>query len=1340
MRRLVAALGLLALLGLLVAGGALALRATPAERARHLAQLGRERLLAGDTGAAEAFLRRALSEIPYDAEVRSTLVECLFAEGRDDDGDRELEDLLADRPDDGEALLLRGRRRLARGDLDGAELDLDGAAARVAQRVDALTLRARVHLVRGHLEAALTDLVAVARERPEDARVSLAAARALRLIDRLSLSRGTSEGAGDGRAAALLDVAATWLGRRIDPGVAPLAAAVALERGARSSAAEWLDRIDEARRPPLLAARVLSARGEHDAAEALLRGALSQAPSGESRAGRAAALVTTLLGAGHVEDALRELSSFAERCPGDVRLPLVERQCALALRRLRAPRDLLAAALGAEAGVDDAEQAHLLAPLLRADDPDVEAHRVRAGWWGALLLAAERGVTESEHAGRPAAAAPESRLQAEIDALREVDPRDPVAALWSAAAALRRIEDARSDDSASDVARAETGAESAVAGRPGDPLALLVRSLARAAAGRHAAALGDARLAFEARPGDPVVAALLVRGLSVNGLQPEALLLARRVRADHPTDPHLAAALLDALSRAGASAGDGEVAALEAELELARGVVPGLSASAACAQWGGPPAPRSFVARAFDAEAARAAAEESAAPDRPRPALARARDLVLAGRPRTAEDVLRDARQRQDSPVASAALSRLFGAQSRHDDALAELAAAAERFPDAISMRFERARALSLSGRARAADDELRTLLAEPAPRGATPRAQRCAALALLVMSGDREADVERVRRWMRRVAPTRLDGPSKIAGGERGAEDDEWTILRGHLAACSGRFEEGRDCAERVLAGDAESPDGLLLRAVCASGAGRLEQARADLETLLAAPARAGLYGTATRAARRLLARVQFARAESALERGATDVAIDALVRTIGLADLDTRAALALARALAPGAAPESIDTHLGGRVAAVAAEIERLHPRSCAAPLLLAMAASARGDTLAAVAHLRDAGRREPADPVVLTLQIDTLLGRADVDGARAVCDDAVAAGDPTGAAHHLLGVVLERAGERNLALCAYRESLQRHHGNWASLERLVGLLAAAGRVEEARTELHRHADTGAPPPRAALSYARALSAVGESDAAAGVLRTVRPGAAAGCTRLELARACGDAGLIDEARAQLLAAVDETPADAAVYFELAALARRTGTLATCRARLVRWAADGAGAGPANCVLGALEEADGRLEEAGQRYRAALGCPVVRPIAANNLAWLLGVRLGRVAEALPVARAAAEASPFDAEIADTLGRLLELAGEHAEAAELLDRAVALDPSRASFRMHRAETAVRLSRLDAALADYDRALELDPVLAVRGGVRERRAELEERLRHGPGAGDPPEGDGERSGE
>src|SRR5690606_30688086 len=142
------------------------------------------------------------------------------------------------------------------------------------------------------------------------------------------------------------------------------------------------------------------------------------------------------------------------------------------------------------------------------------------------------------------------------------------------------------------------------------------------------------------------------------------------------------------------------------------------------------------------------------------------------------------------------------------------------------------------------------------------------------------------------------------------------------------GRPDAARGIAEHVLARSPDDFGALLLRAICVAHDDRPADAASDLESaLVQAPWHAG--------ARRLLARVRCRQAELSWARGDGSGAVDALVGAVGLADLDVRAALALARIVAADGASAGAARE---RARELASALDRRHPRSAAAPLLVA------------------------------------------------------------------------------------------------------------------------------------------------------------------------------------------------------------------------------------------------------------------------------------------------------------------------------------------------------------------------------------------------------------------
>jgi arylsulfatase A-like enzyme/Flp pilus assembly protein TadD len=107
--------------------------------------------------------------------------------------------------------------------------------------------------------------------------------------------------------------------------------------------------------------------------------------------------------------------------------------------------------------------------------------------------------------------------------------------------------------------------------------------------------------------------------------------------------------------------------------------------------------------------------------------------------------------------------------------------------------------------------------------------------------------------------------------------------------------------------------------------------------------------------------------------------------------------------------------------------------------------------------------------------------------------------------------------------------------------------------------------------------------------------------------------------------------------------------------------------------------------------------------------VARKSLAYALG-QLGDAAGALREYRALVAADPGDADGWTLLGSMLSQEGEHAEAVRVLRHAVELAPDDAHPRATLARAWEDSGAVDAALADYDRALALDDGLreAVNG--------------------------------
>lgn len=149
----------------------------------------------------------------------------------------------------------------------------------------------------------------------------------------------------------------------------------------------------------------------------------------------------------------------------------------------------------------------------------------------------------------------------------------------------------------------------------------------------------------------------------------------------------------------------------------------------------------------------------------------------------------------------------------------------------------------------------------------------------------------------------------------------------------------------------------------------------------------------------------------------------------------------------------------------------------------------------------------------------------------------------------------------------------------------------------------------------------------------------------------------------------------------------------------------------------PAQLQLAAEYKLAGEYSLANERYRALIGINPKDPVPLNNLAYGLAVRKQQFVEALGYAERAFALAPTNPSIADTLGWIHHLQGNHAEGGRFLAQAVRLAPANAEIRLHAAAVYAAGGLLDAAKQELDEALRLDPGLAGRDEVKAVRALL-----------------------
>ncbi|MFA9478191.1 tetratricopeptide repeat protein [Phycisphaerales bacterium AB-hyl4] len=125
---------------------------------------------------------------------------------------------------------------------------------------------------------------------------------------------------------------------------------------------------------------------------------------------------------------------------------------------------------------------------------------------------------------------------------------------------------------------------------------------------------------------------------------------------------------------------------------------------------------------------------------------------------------------------------------------------------------------------------------------------------------------------------------------------------------------------------------------------------------------------------------------------------------------------------------------------------------------------------------------------------------------------------------------------------------------------------------------------------------------------------------------------------------------------------------------------------------------LAVLEDAAGNRDLAEQGYREALAIERNLPIAANNLAVILYQRGESLDEAVTLARSAVSAAPQHAPFRHTLAQALQTRGDHAEAMENMQQAVEFDGGNVRWHVALAKLLLSQDQHDAAgevLANID---------------------------------------------
>ncbi len=344
-------------------------------------------------------------------------------------------------------------------------------------------------------------------------------------------------------------------------------------------------------------------------------------------------------------------------------------------------------------------------------------------------------------------------------------------------------------------------------------------------------------------------------------------------------------------------------------------------------------------------------------------------------------------------------------------------------------------------------------------------------------------------------------------------------------------------------------------------------------------------------------------------------------------------------------------------------------------------------------------------------------------------------------------LLGLLLKRRGVLDEAERCWRRSLAARPGQPHVLNNLANLLERQGRLTEAESMLRealRHKGDYAD---AHYNLARVLHRGGALDAAdqslAQAVRAAGGRPSVGMRHLR-AQIAMDRDRLDEALAEVDAALAEAPAQAALHHTRANVLHRQGRDVDALAAHDQAASLGLGDADARYNRGNVLQTLGRHDEALQSYRAALALDPTHALALYDLArlrWRLGDaqpdaelieatrnhpgsavapavhghllwRAGRPAEAAQAYREALWRSADDPRLHDGLARCLVRCGALEEGLSHHRQALALAPERADLRIHHATSLLEAGAVGEALAEAEAASARAPddqhALALRG--------------------------------
>jgi len=342
-------------------------------------------------------------------------------------------------------------------------------------------------------------------------------------------------------------------------------------------------------------------------------------------------------------------------------------------------------------------------------------------------------------------------------------------------------------------------------------------------------------------------------------------------------------------------------------------------------------------------------------------------------------------------------------------------------------------------------------------------------------------------------------------------------------------------------------------------------------------------------------------------------------------------------------------------------------------------------RKEWAAAQILLEGAATQRPEPPHFVLLAA-AAIENGDVETARQAIEraDRLRAGAPTGPPPAEDAVLRARidlgagraAAARDLLQAALGRTTDRDEDARGRLRYWLGRsLLRLGAPADARTQWQAVTEGSSAYAATQLELAQLEVAGGELDAALARLEAIAVRKAPIPVHLLLATLHEEAGRPAEAERVLRRALAQHPRETPAWLALARLLHRSGRVAPARVALAQVLQEDPTNSDALGLQAQLATSDDPVK-AIALYRTLLAAHPTHAAALNNLAVLLSRSPAGLEEALALAQRAHEARPDDPRVADTLGWIHHLRGQHALARPLLETARSASPEDPEVQYH----------------------------------------------------------------